>query len=41
MIIHTGMDVNAYVQHLQTLIAANHMTASGNPEDWSRTNRMR
>ncbi len=35
MIIHTGMDVNAYVQHLQTLIAANHMTASGNPEDWA------
>jgi uncharacterized protein YgiM (DUF1202 family) len=27
--------VNAYVQHLQTLIAANHMTASGNPEDWA------
>lgn len=35
MIMHTGMDVNAYVQHLQTLIAANQMTASGNPEDWA------
>ncbi len=35
MIMHTGMDVNAYVQHLQELIATNHMAASGNPEDWA------
>jgi hypothetical protein len=35
MITHTGMDVNAYTQKLQQLIAANHMTASGNPADWA------
>jgi nuclease S1 len=35
MITHTGMDVNAYTQHLQQLIMANHMTASGNPADWA------
>ena len=35
MITHTGMDVNAYTQHLQQLITANHMTASGNPADWA------
>jgi len=35
MITHTGMDVNAYVQHLQQLITANNMTASGNPADWA------
>jgi len=35
MINHTGMDVNAYTQHLQQLITANHMTASGNPADWA------
>ena len=35
MITHTGRDVNAYTQHLQQLITANHMTASGNPADWA------
>jgi hypothetical protein len=35
MINHTGMDMNAYAQHLQQLITANHMTASGNPADWA------
>ena len=35
MIVHTGMDVNAYTQHLQQLITANHMTATGNPADWA------
>src|SRR5258707_9455107 len=35
MITQTGMDGNAYTQHLQQLITANHMTASGNPADWA------
>ena len=35
LIAHTGMDTNAYVQHLQSLIATNHWTASGNPADWA------
>jgi len=35
LITHTGMDVNAYVAHLQSLIATNHLTATGTPEDWA------
>lgn len=35
LIDHTGMGVDAYVQHLQQLITRNHLTASGNPEDWA------
>jgi hypothetical protein len=35
MIGHTGMNRDAYVQHLQQLVTTNHLTASGNPEDWA------
>lgn len=35
MIDHTGMNRDAYVQHLQQLITTNHLTANGNPEDWA------
>ncbi len=35
MITHTGMDTNAYSQHLQQLISANHIAASGTPADWA------
>lgn len=35
MIVHAGMDTNAYVQHLQQYITANHITANGNPADWA------
>ncbi len=35
MITHTGMDRDAYVQHLQQLISTSHLTATGNPEDWA------
>src|SRR5216684_3874734 len=35
MIEHTGMNRDAYVQHLQQFIATTHLVASGNPEDWA------
>ena len=35
MIMHAGLDVNAYVQHLKDVIATNHLTAGGTPEDWA------
>lgn len=35
MINHTGMNRDAYVQHLKQYITTNHLTASGNPEDWA------
>ncbi|HET9802344.1 MAG TPA: S1/P1 nuclease [Candidatus Acidoferrum sp.] len=35
MIEHAGMDTNTYVQHIQGLITANHITASGIPADWA------
>lgn len=35
LIQHTGMALDAYVQHLEQLILSEHLTASGNPEDWA------
>ena len=35
LIQHRGMDVNEYVAHLEKLIAEEHLTASGTPEDWA------
>jgi len=35
MIMHTGMNTSAYIQHLQQYIATNHTAASGSPEDWA------
>ena len=35
LIQHTGMGRDEYVAHLETLISDEHLTASGNPEDWA------
>jgi hypothetical protein len=35
LIQHTGMGVREYVNHLNRLIAKEHLTASGTPEDWA------
>jgi len=35
LIEHTGMGVREYVTHLDKLIAKEHLTASGSPEDWA------
>jgi hypothetical protein len=35
LIEHTGMGRDAYVAHLEKLISDEHLTASGNPEDWA------
>lgn len=35
LITHTGMDANAYVQHLQGFITANHIVPSGDPTAWA------
>jgi hypothetical protein len=35
LIHHTGMDEEAYVEHLDRLISAEHLHASGNPADWA------
>ena len=32
---HTGMDEEAYVEHLDRLISEEHLRASGNPADWA------
>jgi len=35
MIEHTGMNRDAYIEHLKQFIATSHLVASGNPEDWA------
>jgi len=35
LIQHTGMRRDEYVAHLEKLISDEHLTASGNPEDWA------
>jgi hypothetical protein len=35
MIAHTGMKQAAYVAHLEQVIKDEHLSASGNPEDWA------
>jgi hypothetical protein len=36
LIQHTGMGRDEYVAHLEKLIADEHLTAIGNPEDWAK-----
>ena len=40
MIEHTGMNRDAYVQHLQQFIGATHLVASGNPGDWANESHL-
>ena len=35
LIEHTGMERDEYVTHMEKLISDEHLTASGNPEDWA------
>jgi hypothetical protein len=40
MIEHTGMNRDAYVEHLKQFIATNHLVASGNPQDWANESHL-